>query len=117
MQVLLKIARGVPLTEIGVERAVRCSMGRGCWARRYGGWPNLRLSSPKADWNRNALYRGLTMLRVQGPVSLRPFQKPQHASALHHLLPRPGVELGEQVLEVPLDGLVADLHCQCDLLV
>ena len=28
-------------------------------------WPNLRLSSAKADWNRNALYRGLSTLQVK----------------------------------------------------
>ena len=45
------------------------------------------------------------------------FEQAQDARPLHDLLARARVELGEQVLHVPLDRLFAHLHGQADLLV
>ena len=60
-------------------------------------WPPAHASSPK-------------------PPSTR-CQQPQNARPLHNLFARAGVELGEQVLHVPLDRRLADLHRKTDLLV
>jgi len=54
--------------------------------------------------------------RAAGRRCLRRKQA-EHRGAIHRVLARAGVELGEQILQVPLDRLVADVHRLGDQLV
>src|SRR5690349_16314072 len=106
-----RLAARTTAVAVGVETAM---------ARNLLSWPRKRPSGSEIrDRGRRLppLRRGGREGAPPAPSRLDGLEQPQDVRARDDLFARPGVELGEQVLDVPLDGLFADLHRAADLLV